>query len=131
MNLLNNLFDTDNTQLINTNSKYLKIMIIIIFLIIILFCIEKDNYYTNTFTIIDDKTFILVDKDYINTIKNLNTILIDNIETKYSINNITSENNLYLLDISLNQKINIKNGVYKIKLGKEKLFDYIVRIIKK
>ena len=40
--------------------------------------------------------------------------------------------NNFLVSIKLNIKIkNISEGDYKIYLGKERLFDYIIRIIRK
>ena len=132
MNLLNNLFDVDNTELVRINKFYLKMMIIILIIILLLFCIKKDNYYTNNYSVIDGNLIILVEKEYVDRIKKQNRIVINDIETKYSINSITPEKNIDLLNISLDMTINNMNeGVYKIQLGKERLFDYIVRIIKK
>lgn len=132
MNLLSSVFDTDHIGIIRINKKYIKIMVILLVLIIILLFTTKDNYYRNTFTKIDEKTILFVDKDYVNKVKKENTIIINGVETKYNINNITSENDIYLFDVSIETNINnVNNGVYKINLGKEKLFDYILRIIKK
>ena len=111
MNLLNNLFDIDNTQLVKINKKYFKIIIFMLALIIILLCVEKNNYYTNTVTSMDGKIVLLADKDSINKIKKRNTITINDIETKYNINNISSENDIYLLDVTLNPNIKINNDV--------------------
>ena len=130
MNLLNNLFDSDNISIININKKYFKVMIILLIIAIMLLFMKKDIYYTSTFTISDGKTILLVKNDYINNIKESKYITIDNIETKYNINNITLTGDINMVDVSLDTIINISSGVYKIKLGKERLFDYIIRIIR-
>ena len=130
MNLLNNLFDSDNIAIINVNKKYFKIMILMLIILIFLLLIKKDVYYVNTYTITDEKIILLANNDYVNKIKETNNIIIDNIENKYSINSITLSNNINFVDISLDTKINSNGGVYKIKIGKERLFDYIIRIIR-
>ena len=131
MNLLNSIFNYDEIEIINTNKKYFFLTAIIILLISLLFLIQKNNYYSNTFTVVDSEIILLVEKDYINLIKSKNAIIIDNIENNYSIKSITPIDNGMMVSINLNTKINkLKSGVYKIYIGKEKLFDYFVRIIK-
>ena len=131
MNLLNNLFDVDNIELVKINKRYSRIMVIIIIIILILFFTKKNNYYINNFYTNEERKVLLVNKEYINSVKESNIIIINDIKTKYNINAITLENDIYLLDIVLDTNVNINNGVYKILLGKESLFDYILRIIKK
>lgn len=131
MSLLNSLFDTDEIELIKVNKKFFKILIIMLLLIIFSLLIKKTNYYSNTFTISDKKALLLVEKDYINEINNNKKIIIDNIENEYSIEKITPSDDIYIVKVKLKTKIDIKSGVYKIYLGKESLFDYIFRIIKK
>ncbi len=132
MNLLSNLFNGDNLEIVHINKKYFLIIIIILLLACIFLFLEKDNYYLNTYTISEDKILILVDKDNINNIKKQKEIIINDIKCDYSINKITPVENSFLVSINLNTKIeNISSGFYKVYLGKERLFDYIIRIIRK
>ncbi len=133
MNLLINLFDIDKREISNVNKKsvILFLMFVLIIIALVLFT-KKNNYYTNEFTMVDNNIVLLVEKEYINTIKNNKKIIINDINFSYSINTISPVNDIYMVDIKLNNAIkNINTGKYKIFLGKESLFDYIVRIIKK
>lgn len=132
MNLLNNLFNADEIEITNINKKYLIIVVITLIFTITLLFTKKDNYYHGTFTINNNDIVLLVEKDYVNKIKKTNKIIIDNIETDYSINKIMPVDSIYMISINLNPKIdNLKTGEYKVYLGKESLFEFIVRIIKK
>ena len=132
MNLLNNIFNYDEMEIVNVNKRYIIVMIIIVIIIIALVLIKKDNYYSNTFTMADSEILLLVEKDYINRIQKHNKIIIDNIENDYSIMSITPIDNIMMVKINTKIAINnINNGVYKIYLGKERLFDYFIRIIRK
>lgn len=132
MNLLNNLFNTEDIEIVNVNRKYLIIMIVVSVVISLLLTINKDNYYVNKFNVIDDGIMLLVEKEYINKIKNSKSITINDVENTYSINSIMPLDNNFLVSIKLNIEIkNINEGDYKIYLGKERLFDYIIRIIGK
>lgn len=131
MNLLNNIFSYDNMEINKVNKRYILIFSLLIILILLLMIIKKDNYYENTFTVIDNSIVLLVDKNYVNKIKDNKKIIIDNIDCEYSINSVESLNDMYMVNIKIDIKINVNNGSYKLYLGKERIFDYIVRIIKK
>ena len=132
MNLLNNIFNTEDIEIVNVNRKYLVIFIIVLLFISLVLLINKKNYYISKFNVIDNEIILLVEKEYVNKIKNSNGIIINDIENRYSINSITSLNNDFLVSINIDTEIkNIDEGSFKIYLGKEKMFDYIVRIIKK
>ena len=132
MNLLNNLFNADEIEITNINKKYLIIVVITLIFTITLLFTKKNNYYHGTFTINNNDIVLLVEKDYVNKIKKTNKIIVDNIETDYSINKIMPVDSIYMISINLNPKIdNLKTGEYKVYLGKESLFEFIVRIIKK
>ena len=132
MNLLNNLFNIDDMEIIRVNKKYLIITLIMIIVIVLLLFIKKDNYYSNSFSIIDENIVLLVENDYINKIKELKEITIQDIKYEFRINEIESMDNNYLVNIRLDTIVkNINHGTYKVYLGKERLFDYIIRIIKK
>ena len=132
MNLLNNVFNSDDIKIKETNKLYFFLSVGIFLLIIVLLIIKKDNYCIGSYSIIDNSIVLLVNKDNINDIQKINEITIGNIANNYSINSITSVNDNYLVNISLKTEIkNIIDGEYRIYLGKERLFDYIVRIIKK
>lgn len=132
MNLLNNLFSTEDIEIVNVNRKYLIIITVVLLVIGLLLMINKDNYYINRFNVIDNEIMLLVEKEYINKIKNSKSITINDVENIYSINSIMPLDNNFLVSIKLNMEIkNITEGDYKIYLGKERLFDYIIRIIGK
>ena len=131
MSLLNDLFNEDN-EIILLNKKYLIIIIIVILLIILFLVIKIDNIYHNSFDFTNGKTVILVEKEYINKVKETNKIEIEGIMCGYSINEIMPFNDNFLIDVKLNTSMrNINNGTYKVYLGKERIIDYIIRIIKK
>lgn len=131
MNLLNNMFDTCDVEIINTNRKYFIFTIVVLILVISLLMIKKDNYYSNNFSVSDNEVVLLVEKGAINKIKENKKIIISDIENSYSINTITALDNSFLIGINLDTAIkNVNSGDYKIYLGKERLFDYIIRIIK-
>ena len=132
MSLLTDLFDNDDIGIMKLNKKYIFFIIVIILLIIVLLFIKKEIYYQNTFNYTNNEAILLVEREYVNRIKEMKEIEVSGIMCGYSINDITSLDNAFLINIKLNTKINnISNGVYRIYLGKERLFDYIIRIIKK
>lgn len=132
MNLLSKAFNHDDIEIITLNKKYYLVLIIVFLLIISLLFIQKDNYYINSYSIRDEEVILLVEKNYVDRIKNIKEIIINDIKCGYSINKITPVDSSFLISINLNMKIkNTNYGIYKVKIGKEKLFEYIVRIIKK
>ena len=132
MNTLNNIFNTDEIEINSVNKKYSKILLIIIILVSSLLLIKKDYYYENILLIDDNNIFLLVDKDVINSVKDKKTILVNKISNNYSINRIIDKGDICYMDIKLNTNIsNISNTKYKTLLGKESVFEYIIRTIKK
>ena len=132
MNLLNNIFDSDNMKVINKNRKYCFILLLFIAIIGMLLLIKKDCYYTNYISVIDNEIVLFVDYNYINTIKNGKTIILDKTKCDYSIKKIEKVDDIFLVNINFTMDIkNIKHNNYKIYLGKERIFDYIIRMIKK
>ena len=132
MSLLNNIFNIDEMEINSINKKYLKIFIVMILLIIGLLVIKKDCYYENDLLFNDNSIILIVDKDILNKIKTKKTLFVNKIESNYSINKIIDDGNICYIDIKLDINIeNISNTKYKVLLGKETIFEYIVRIIKK
>ena len=131
MNLLNNLFNAEDMEIVSVNKKYVVITIVFLVFISLLLMIKKDNYYVNNFSIIENEINLIVEKEYINRIKKSNIIIISGVESKYSINSIMPIENNFLVNIKLDTIENITMGEYKIYLGKERLFDYIIKVIKK
>lgn len=132
MNLLNNIFSNDDIKIRDNNKWCMIVSLILIMILGSLLLLKKDNYYVNTYSVIDNNIILVVEKEKINDVQNNRKIIIDSIENGYSINNITPTGNSCLVNISLKTAlINISGGTYKIYLGKERLFDYIIRIMRK
>ena len=132
MNLLNSVLLIDQIKIKKESIPKLWIIVIISILLgLFLFLYEKDYYYTNNLIISDNNIGLVVTKPFVDKIKQNNQIIVDNIENNYSIKKISSLNNLTIVYIKLKIKQdNIQNTEYKVYLGKEKIIEYIVRIIK-
>ena len=132
MNLLNDAFNSDNRDIVRVNKKYLYILVFMILIISLLLLVKKNNYYVNTFSASDGTIVLLAEKEYVNKVKENKEIIINEIKCDYSIKEIIPADDSFFISINLNTKIkNIGSGIYKVNLGKERLFDYIIRIIKK
>ena len=131
MNLLNNLFNAEDMEIVSVNKKYVVITTVFLVFISLLLMIKKDNYYVNNFSIIENEINLIVEKEYINRIKKSNIIIISGVESKYSITSIMPIENNFLVNIKLDTIENITMGEYKIYLGKERLLDYVIKVIKK
>lgn len=130
MNLLNNLFNVDDVKIFSLYKRYLLIFIIMVIIITIMLILKKDYYYQNSFSIIGEEIILLTEKEHINNIQSNNKIIINDVMCDYSINSIEPIDGSYFVNIKVNTKLKIvKGGIYKIYFGKEKIFDYIIRII--
>ncbi len=131
MNLLNSVFNIDDLEIKKTNKKYLIIFVFLMIVLIMFLLIKKNKYYVNSFTIIDKKIALLVENDRIDDVKENNKIIINNIMCNYSIKKIESVDNSFIVYIKIDVIIdNLSSGKYMINLGKERLFEYVIRIIK-
>ncbi len=128
MNILSDIFDTDRIRIMEDKRKNMVILIVIFLIITILFIHEKDRYYTNTITNVGDQKVLIVEKDMIDSIKNNNKIIIDDLESDYSINRVEVLQDVCFVYVNLEYN-EIHNNTYKIYLGKEKVLDYIIRIL--
>lgn len=130
--LLHNVFNQDDIKVDYFNKKCLLVMIIVIVtLLIMVFTIKKDYYYENIITQSDTSIILLAHKNMVNIIKRNKSILVNDIESDYSINKIVDGKNICYIDINLKTNIlNIYNLEYKIFLGKETIFEYLIRIIR-
>lgn len=128
MNILSDIFDTDRIRIMEDKRKYMVILIVIFLIITILFIHEKDRYYTNTITNVGDQKVLIVEKDMIDSIKSSNKIIIDDLESDYSINRTEVLQDVCFVYINLEYN-DIHNNTYKIYLGKERVLDYIIRIL--
>jgi len=131
MNLLNSIFNIDDLEIKKTNKKHFIIFVFLMIVLIMLLLVEKNKYYVNSFTIIDKKIALLVENDRIDDVKENNKIIINNIMCNYSIKKIESVDNSFIVYIKIDVIIdNLSSGKYMINLGKERLFEYVIRIIK-
>ncbi len=107
--------------------------IILLFLLFsLLLFIKKSHYYENIIQSMgDNKAIMIVDKKYINLIKNKKNIIIKDLEVDYNIEKIEENENNYLLYIQFEMEI-VFNDIskYKVFLEKESILEYFIRIIK-
>ena len=131
MSLLNEIFDTDRIRIMEVNRKYMFILGIIAFFIVIsLLFIEKKHYYVNTITSVGESVVLVSEKEMINIIKNNKKIIIGDIEFDYSINRIEVLEDVSFIYLNVDKE-NIHSNTYKIYLGKENVLEYIIRTLKK
>ena len=130
MNLLCNIFDTDRIRIMEVNKKYMVLFIVGLFVIVSLLFIKKNYYYTNTITSVGEENVLVVEKEMLNNIKNNNKIIVNSIEYDYSINRVEVFDDVCFVYINSIQS-SISNNTYKIYIGKESVFEYIIRILKK
>ena len=133
MKLLNNIFDLDQIEINKINKICLRALIIIVWILFVgVVFIKKDYYYENVLIKENDNIIFLVDKDEMNNIQNKEGVLINKIQSKYSINKIISCEDICYVDINITTNMeNITGNKYKILLGKERIIEYLIRIIKK
>ena len=131
MNLLNSVFNVDDIEIIKNNKKYIIYVVISLLIIFSLLIIKKDYYYSNGYSVTDDDIVLLVEKQYVNRIKDAKEIIISDRKYNYNIKKIVSLENDFLVNVNLNVNLEKNNnGTYRVCLGKESMFDYIIRIIK-
>ncbi len=131
MNLLNNIFNVDRIEVMEVNKKSIMIVLVLLIITVGFLVIKKNCYYINTITKVGEKIVLVVDKNHLKKIQEQNRIIINDTENEYSINNIEVLDEVNFVYIDLKDSIEIENNnTYKIYLGKEKLLEYIVRIIK-
>lgn len=130
MNLLSNIYNLDNIEISNVNRKYIALITVFMAVITISLLLTKNIYLENSFTVMEDKLLLVTNN--VNIIKDNNKIIINDIKYDYSIDKIEQYDNNYLVTVIINNMINnINQGNYKIYLGKERIIDYIIRIIRK
>ena len=127
----NDIFDHDLISLNSLNKKYcLIIFSILIILVILLFLIKKDLLYKNIITLNDSKGIMVVEKDYLETVKEQKKVYINNVSYDYNIEKIEEANDFYLLTVCFPYELkNIDAKEYQIFLGKESIFKYFIRIM--
>ncbi len=125
------LSDDDRT-LFSTTFKYNVIFgILFVMIFFTLLLIKKDHYYENVISFVDKKNAtIIASQEILLEIKKNNTIFLNSVAYQYSIDKISEEENIYLVDIHFDIEIDIDVLQYQIKLEQENLANYIIRIIK-
>ena len=99
-------------------------------IVITLLIIKKDYYYANSISINCNMGTIVVEKNRINDIKEINRMNLGNMIVNYNIEKIQEIEDIYLVDVSFNEEIEINTNIYKIVLFKENILEYIIRIMK-
>ena len=126
------IFDIEDKLLINKTHQYIKLFCIIFaFALVSLVLLEKEHYYENIIEFINDDTaVIIVDKKSINIIKEREKILLGDLLSSYSINKIEESDKNYIVSINIKEKVNIYTNKYRISFEKEKIIEYIIKILK-
>ena len=110
--------------------QLLNIMLFVMIFFTLLL-IKKDHYYENVISFVDKKSAtIIASQEILLEIKKNNTIFLNSVAYQYSIDKISEEENIYLVDIHFDIEIDIDVLKYQIKLEQENLANYIIRIIK-
>ena len=132
MNLLNSVFDIDDIEITEKSTKYSILIIVIIISVMLMLFVPKNNYYSNSFISSNDGIELFVEKEYSDRVVNSKEIIINKMKYDYSIKEVIPFDDNFLIRIIVDNKIeSLNRGTYQINLGKERLFDYIIRIIKK
>ena len=127
-----NLFNSVDREIMNNTFKYNVCFFIILLLIFFsLFFIKINNYYENNISFINDKNaVIIIDKNYLERIKNNNKILLNDVCFDFNIDKIEEIEKGYLININFESELNLNTSMYKIYLDSESLFKFIVETIK-
>ena len=127
-----NLFNSIDREILSKTFKYnacFFIMLLILFFVLLFFKINC--IYQNNISFINEKSaIIIVEKEYLDSVKSHNKIILNEISYDYSIDKIEEIEKEYLIGINFNNELKINTSVYKLYLGKESLLKYIIKMIK-
>ena len=132
-NRIENLFNKDYTLVHDNTLKYgITCLIIGIIIVILLFLINKECFYSNTISFIDkNRAYLIVKKDKMSNITNNKTIMLNNINYEYDVIKVEEKEDLFLVEIIFKiNELNINTNKYSIKLSDESIMNYILRIMK-
>ena len=130
---MKNLFDNDYIKTNDLSFRYGVIsMLALTILVIILSVLKKDYYYQNVISFTDkDKGLLIVEKKYINHLKECNELFINDMNLFYNIEKIEEIENAYYVHVKFDYDVDKISAVtYKIIFHKENYISYIIRIIK-
>ena len=130
---MKNLFDNDYIKTNDLSFRYGVIsMLALTILVIILSVLKKDYYYQNVISFTDkDKGLLIVEKKYINQLKDCNELFINDMNLFYNIEKIEEIENAYYVHVKFDYDVDkISDVTYKIIFHKENYISYIIRIIK-
>lgn len=128
---MDNVFDSDLMNLNVLKRRYLFFFFLCLLIIILMLTlIKKKLVYQNMIDIDANKGVLLVEKHYLEKVKNKNKILLNDISYDYNIEKIEEKDNVYLITISFPYEINLNVNYYQILLEEESIIKYIIRIIK-
>ncbi len=129
----NSVFNLDEITIKKVNYHNLAMTLFLVILIIGILIFFKKNYYYKNMLIKDkDSIFLVVDKEMVDVISDSKKIIVNKISSGYSINKIIDYSDICYVEIMFDNNItNIQNTEYQLLLGKETIFEYFIRIIKK
>ena len=127
-----NVFDLEYQKIINLTIRIGIITLgIITILFLLLIFIKKDKGYHNNIVFVDNQhAYIVMDKDLVNDIKLQKEVWLNEVKYDFIIDKIEKKNNIYLGYISFSYELNLDVNTYQIILGKERLLNYILRVMK-
>ena len=129
---MDNIFDNNRLSLYREFKRYSILFIFIVILLNLgLFTIKKERIYENSLYFSKlDRAYLFTNKDILKILKERQKILIDDVEYDFIIEKIEKQDNNFLVYISFPIELATSIDKYQINLGKEKLLDFIIRIIK-
>lgn len=132
MKKLEKVYDSNYLEISYYNLKYgILTLIMVIVILFVLLIIRKNYYYINSISFTGDNTgVIIVDKDRINNVKEINKMILGDMVISYNVEKILEKDDVYLLDVKFEEGLEVNTNIYKVVLFKENILEYIIRIMK-
>ena len=127
-----NIFDIDFLNIKRLTWKYLWIVIVtLITLLILLIFLKKEKVVIASFNFIDGtKAYVEFRKVNINSLDNIQKVIINEISYDFSIEMIEEKDDVYVMMVLFKEEIKTEGQICRLFLGKESMIGYIIRIIK-
>lgn len=139
MNIVEFKTSFENYEINYKKYIYVVSIFLIFFLVVIVFNNNFYNYFTGKFSVVNnDEVSLVVNYSDLDKIINNENIIIEGTKFTYKINKINDymyDGILFkeiIMNVDLPDKLNIINNYldYKIELGKETIFDILIKVVK-